>query len=80
MENFLGYNEGMKWITLLTLTLSFLFLSCGQAPVTKSERGPASVQAPQLWGKSVTPESQDFLEDIENAPARKYKSNYKETN
>ena len=66
----------MKRTTLMILTFTFLFYSCAQAPVQEQDRGPASVKAPTLWGQPVNPESQDVLDEIENAPAGKYKGNY----
>lgn len=66
----------MKRTTLLILTFTSLFYSCAKAPVSNQDRGPASVEAPTLWGQPVNPQSQDILDEIENAPSGKYNGKY----
>ncbi|MCR9204641.1 MAG: hypothetical protein NXH75_08700 [Halobacteriovoraceae bacterium] len=53
----------------------FILLSCATqkpAATTAADRGPASVKAPTFWGNQVAPDTEEFLEEIENAPAQKY--------
>lgn len=66
-------NKIIKTFILLTL---LAVASCASTPKTEqtTKRGPASMQSqtPMAWGKTIAPESEDFLEDVENAPARSY--------
>jgi|GEM_PF-3481487 len=65
-------NKIIKTFILLTLLTA---AGCASAPQTqRTDRGPASMksQTPMAWGKTITPESEDFLDDVENAPARSY--------
>ncbi len=63
--------------TLLIL-LSLSPIACSGPAVNKTSadstaRGPASTApAPTAWGKTVSPESQDLLDEIENAPTGNY--------
>lgn len=68
--------------TLITL-LSFSFLACSGPAVKKTSeangsqaRTPASTsEASPAWGRPVSPEAVDFLEEIENAPNGRYPGN-----
>ncbi len=71
-----------KMITKTLLILAPLtFLGCAGTPAQKtadtsdvsSSRAPASTPtAATAWGKEVSPESQDLLDEIENAPVGRY--------
>jgi len=69
----------------LTLILVFMFpllatmagcsstkkVSQKTSAIEKS-RMPASASTPSAWGKPVTEEAADFLDEVENAKARSY--------
>lgn len=59
---------------IVFLPLLFLLSCAHQKPAveTTADRGPASVKAPTFWGNQVAPDTEEFLEEIENAPAQKY--------
>ena len=66
----------MKNLFVLTL-LSFGLYSCAshQSDTATSARGPASVQTQKetVWGKALTQNEVEFLEEVENSPSQSYK-------
>jgi uncharacterized protein YceK len=69
----------------LSLTLLFMFSlsatlsGCGSSSKIANAqkdgdvtRAPASASAPTAWGKAITDEAADFLDEVENAKARSY--------
>ena len=66
----------MKNLFVLTL-LSFGLYSCAshQSDITTGSRGPASVQTQKetVWGKSLSQNEVEFLEEVENSPSQSYK-------
>lgn len=78
-EQFPHYNFLMRKLSdftkfILASTLLLLTLGCAKNQVkeTATDRGPASVSKPLLWGKDITPGNEEFLDELENAPAQKY--------
>lgn len=66
------YHFLMKRILFLTLIFTFSCAHNKPAPKETLDLGPASVKAPTSWGKTVAPGTEDFLEEVENAPAQTY--------
>ncbi len=67
----------MKHIIFLAVLVGFVSCSSNsQNQVTsKGARGPASVGTTaqeDLWGKPISQNEVDFLEDLENSPAQHY--------
>lgn len=67
-----------KMTKTLLILLSLSLLACAgpsskQSSKEEAARTPASTKsAPTAWGKSVNPETEEFLDEVENAPVGRY--------
>lgn len=62
----------MKILSLNILILTLLS-SCASQSLSTTNREPASTPKEMAWGRTVTQDEADFLDDVENSPATTYK-------